>query len=715
MRRRMVATFVPWLFCLFGIGTALPGVSSTLMFDDCDKDTYYSGFTDDSITNKEELSSWVQSTHRNVVPYTSSSKLDVWDALIALDNEGAEGDVHLIYKDTEVDALPYGVSTSWNREHLWPKSRGVGKSGPDFSDVHMLRPSDWNINSARNNLFFGSCGIENPFSECQSPAHVEAAMDTAKDSATFLPPASHRGDISRAIFYMAIRYPYLELTDCPSDGNDQQMAYLSQLLQWHIDDPVDEKEEQRNSQVCGHWQGNRNPFVDFPQLAPAYFGSPKPVLGDGLGYDCDMDDTSPLEPGDVMFVSTWSDNPDKVVLVALDDISPGTELYLTDNAWTGTGFRNNEGVLKLVVPSEGIQKGMLFGYHDSSLLGLKYADEWSIESGSFQLSTAGDNIFVYTLRPDNSILFLSALLNTGSDWLSPEETNYLNSRTSVLPSELSSSSSYHNAVITFNRHFDNYDYVGTRLGTREELLQAISNPNNWYGVNSILGYLYDYQYFDVIDDVTEAPTPVPALDTCKGISAGDIMIVGFNSDNPDEVALLALDDLTYGAIIYMTDNAWNGSELKSNEGIIQVTIPTGGIPKGTVFGYSTSTTSSSLLLRDAWEKVSGNFALSSASDTILIYCLLGDNDNNEIFISALSYSATGWESADNMLTSGTSVLPSSLPLECSIELIPHRDNYKYIGSFTSPIFKNETLMNLSNKSLWEGSDNTRMNLDNIVA
>lgn len=348
MTCQRVKTVIPtWIF-FSGIGIALSGASSTLMFDDCNKDTYYSDFTGGSIENKEKLSSWLKSTHRNVVPYTSSSKLDVWDALIKLDNEGSEGSINLIYKDIEVESLPYGKPTTWNREHLWPKSRGVGTSGPDFSDLHMLRPSDWNVNAARSNLFFGSCGIAKPYSECQLPAHNEAAVDTSKDSSTFLPPASHRGDIARAIFYMATRYQtYLELTDCPTDGNKQQMAYLSQLLQWNIDDPVDEKEAQRNSQVCGNWQGNRNPFVDFPQLAAVYFGAPKPVLGEGLGYDCDTDETQPLEPGDVMFVSTWNDNPDKVVLVGLTNISPGTELYLTDNAWNGTDFRNTEGVLKV--------------------------------------------------------------------------------------------------------------------------------------------------------------------------------------------------------------------------------------------------------------------------------------------------------------------------------------------------------------------------------
>mmetsp|Transcript_11392 Transcript_11392/g.27159 ORF Transcript_11392/g.27159 Transcript_11392/m.27159 type:complete len:700 (-) Transcript_11392:1636-3735(-) len=429
-----------------------------IFFEGCDTSQYYS---ETNITDRTELHRLVQTTHRNVLPYTSSSgRDDVWKALQDLDRgfvdndddpESAadvDGTVRLIYAQRNDDAVPPtdppsqqdGGTTAtntnnartWNREHLFPKSLGVGTSGPDYTDVHHLRPADVNVNSARGNKYFGPCGLFHSLEECRVPAHVEAPL-AETDRSIWTPPMSVRGDIARSIMYMELRYDGddfnyqdeidLILTDCPELEQQQQqqqqqqssssssstqqvvgiMAYKSILLQWHIDDPPDERELNRNERVCQRWQGNRNPFVDFRDIATILYGPPKQPLiqsaqataggstdtvlldpfncsssssssSSNSGSDIspssppDCTATSPtsstgdtcpptndsnaattederevLRPGDIMIVGVYSDEPDMVALVTLVDLPPGLQLHMTDNAWTGAGTGTSTG------------------------------------------------------------------------------------------------------------------------------------------------------------------------------------------------------------------------------------------------------------------------------------------------------------------------------------------------------------------------------------
>lgn len=231
--------------------------------------------------------------------------------------------------------------------------------------------------------------------ECVTPAHPEADSTTSTDTAIWTPPVNVRGDIARAIMYMDLRYdgtePYtdnLVLTDCPTYGSaadddidDDEMGYLSKLLEWHVQDPVDDRERQRNERVCSYWQGNRNILIDYPEIVPFLFGIPQTPLPDHQGYEnCqphmdlpnpnpvppnndededggnDPPDTnnkcSTLSPGDVAIIGLQSDNPDEVIFVAFESLPPGLELYMTDKAWMGTSFRDNEGIQKVRVLTE---------------------------------------------------------------------------------------------------------------------------------------------------------------------------------------------------------------------------------------------------------------------------------------------------------------------------------------------------------------------------
>ena len=385
------ARTVLWLLALLP-----PLTQGQEYFSDCDVDYYYAslGLEDSSSWIKSALGELLKSTHRNHLPYTHSTKEDCWDSLIDLDKGSSSSTVHLIYKDVDVSSDSHGTSDTWNREHLWPKSLGVGTDGADMTDIHHLRPADWNVNAARGNKYFGECGIVRASSECASPAHAEAAASSAKDPEIWRPPTNVRGDIARAIFYMEARYygegtdPDLHLSDCPT--GDLDMGYLSVLLQWHIEDPVSAEEVARNNRACERWQGNRNPFVDFPSLAAQFYGSPQTPVGDGQGYPTCQSPaaTSPpitgcggLSAGGVQTVAVSSDNPDVVALVALENLSAGLVLYRTDKAWMGSEFRSYEGIEQVCNESGDVYFGL------SVRLLVTVASQWCFIEHNLYLST----------------------------------------------------------------------------------------------------------------------------------------------------------------------------------------------------------------------------------------------------------------------------------------------------------------------------------------
>ncbi|KAL3922322.1 MAG: hypothetical protein SGARI_006476, partial [Bacillariaceae sp.] len=154
---------------------------------------------------------------------------------------------------------------------------------------------------------------------------------------------------------MDLRYnglgPYEEdliLTDCP-DQTENTMGYLSQLLEWHTQDPVDQEERDRNDRACTRWQGNRNIFVDYPQLVSQLFGSPQVANGPNGYTQCTPTSTPPtastaaatcedLSAGDLQLIQVQADTPDTVAMVALEALSSKLDIYVTDKAWTGSSF-----------------------------------------------------------------------------------------------------------------------------------------------------------------------------------------------------------------------------------------------------------------------------------------------------------------------------------------------------------------------------------------
>ncbi|XP_059460765.1 uncharacterized protein LOC132189933 isoform X3 [Corylus avellana] len=211
-----------------------------------------------------------------VAPHHSLSYKQVWDALKILDAadiykpEASSGIIE-IYSLRVVPKRLAGKPEGWNREHLWPRSYGL-TDGPSMTDIHNIRPADVNVNSSRGNKYYGLCNVSS--NKCLRPANKEAASDTETDNERWAPPVKVRGDIARALMYMAVCYGFnqpgggldLHLSDSPSIGK-REMGLLSTLLKWNEVDPPSREEKFRNKRICKFYQHNRNPFVDHPEFA----------------------------------------------------------------------------------------------------------------------------------------------------------------------------------------------------------------------------------------------------------------------------------------------------------------------------------------------------------------------------------------------------------------------------------------------------------------
>ena len=253
-------------------------------------------------------------TDHHELPYTDKTgPEDVWRMLRDADEDPENSDnVILFYsgfswpkecQDTNTSLLPdycfengdrEADYTEWNREHIWSKSHGdfteANEAEGAHTDGHHLVAAERAMNSTKNNRFFD---------DCHDGINDDDLVDRGFGNYTcgewyFEPRDEVKGDVARMIFYMAVRYEgeednlygdYVDLeitNDLYNYENSEtaiknsKMPYyenLSVLLRWHIEDPVDEWELERNESIY-QIQGNRNPFIDHPELVELIWGTP---------------------------------------------------------------------------------------------------------------------------------------------------------------------------------------------------------------------------------------------------------------------------------------------------------------------------------------------------------------------------------------------------------------------------------------------------------
>ena len=162
----------------------------------------------------------------------------------------------------------------YNREHLIPQSY-FDEQLPMKADAFHVWPTDGKVNGERNNYAFGTVSQAEYTSSNGSKRGSSSVQGFT--GTVFEPIDEFKGDIARAYFYFATRYeddmdyfytnnPNVEARVMFDGSNDQvfNANFLNLLYQWHVNDPVSQRETDLNNYIFAN-QGNRNPYIDNPQ------------------------------------------------------------------------------------------------------------------------------------------------------------------------------------------------------------------------------------------------------------------------------------------------------------------------------------------------------------------------------------------------------------------------------------------------------------------
>jgi len=161
-----------------------------------------------------------------------------------LDNVG--GKVCGVYSGTCISTSGIPDPAKYNTEHSWCQSWGA--TGKAKSDLHHLYPVKSKINSKRNNFPF--CEVSDDTWDYNGSYFGKSYSGTT----CFEPRNFHKGQLARAMFYFALRYSR------PIDA--EQEAFFRKWNEYY---PPMAHEEQRNEDIY-YYQGNRNPFVQYPEF-----------------------------------------------------------------------------------------------------------------------------------------------------------------------------------------------------------------------------------------------------------------------------------------------------------------------------------------------------------------------------------------------------------------------------------------------------------------
>jgi len=220
--------------------------------------------------------------HDIVKNHSSISYKAIWGAFYSTDKKPNTNNVVWdMYSDRPGGTPPYtfylgtsqcgsysGEGDCYNREHSWPES-WFNSDETARTDLHHIFATDGYVNNRRGNYAFGE--VQNASWTSQNGSKLGSCKPSLGFSGTvFEPIDEYKGDFARAIMYMSVRYYGEDSSWGNSDMTTKSVIKpwaITMLLRWNKQDPVSQKEINRNNVIYNNYQHNRNPFVDHPEYA----------------------------------------------------------------------------------------------------------------------------------------------------------------------------------------------------------------------------------------------------------------------------------------------------------------------------------------------------------------------------------------------------------------------------------------------------------------
>ena len=230
----------------------------------------------------DALHSLMTDTHVYYTSYAGYQKGSVAYFWESTDTVSGSDSYVMFYSD-----IPFDDEVKLNREHIWPKSRASYHQKNGGSDLHHLRPAVASLNIKKSDHAFGN--IYGTYSDGYTEGVVNDTVmyyvSTRED--LFECKDDVKGDVARILLYVYCRWQqpnlYTDVTenlpafdpDDDTNSGKKVIESLDTLLQWCALDPVDSWEMARND-LTEEIQGNRNVFIDYPELAWRLFGEEPP-------------------------------------------------------------------------------------------------------------------------------------------------------------------------------------------------------------------------------------------------------------------------------------------------------------------------------------------------------------------------------------------------------------------------------------------------------